>query len=257
MSRNSYFKNLSFSVILVIFVLSAVILIAAVFFSAEVFRAVFIAAGVFLTIFLLLLLTGFIYVSTSMAYDDERNVKPLRTGFSPFFMTIALRLYMPFLLFASNILNYRKDEIRKVFIEANNRYVLSLVKKVRPEKLLVLLPHCLQWSECSHRIREGLNECRQCCKCTLGTIKDLVKKFGINVALATGGTSARKAVKELNPDLVVAIACERDLSSGILDVRDLPVYGIINMRPNGPCKDTLVDTGELEEIIRYFTDEKE
>ena len=163
---------------------------------------------------------------------------------------------MPFVS-VSNIFNYRKEEIRRVYIKANNGYVLSHGKKVLPEKLLVILPHCLQWSECNYRIREGLNECRECLRCDLGKIKELIKKHGVIVTLATGGTSARKAVKDLKPHFVIAVACERDLSSGIMDVRGLPVYGILNRRPNGPCKDTFVDTEEIENMIKYFTKEQD
>jgi len=37
-----------------------------------------------------------------------------------------------------------------------------------------------------------------------------------------------------------------------MDVKGLPVYGILNKRPNGPCKDTFVDVIELEKAIEHF-----
>ncbi|HEY8422128.1 MAG TPA: DUF116 domain-containing protein [Thermoclostridium sp.] len=253
MSRNSYFKNLSFSVIIVFLILAAVILIAAAYFSAEIFRIIFIFLAFLLMVIFLLFLTGFIIINKTLTGCEDN------AGGSDFvgalFMPIALRLFMPFILFISNTFNYRKEEIRKVYIKANNKYVLSAGKKVLPGKLLVILPHCLQRSECGYRIREGLKECRQCARCTLGEIKDLINKFGVMVTLATGGTSARKAINDLKPGLVVAVACERDLSSGIMDVRGLPVYGIINDRPNGPCRDTFVDIEELKAVIKHFTKE--
>jgi len=254
LSRNNYFKKLSFLVMIAFSILSAAILIAAAFFNAEVFRIIFISVAFLLIVFLLFLLAGFIIVNRSFA----KNEKKPGEGFVGYLsVTIALRLFMPFLLSVSNIFNYRKEEIRRVYIKANNGYVLSHGKKVLPEKLLVILPHCLQWSECSYRIREGLNECRECLRCDLGKIKELIKKHGVIVTLATGGTSARKAVKDLKPHFVIAVACERDLSSGIMDVRGLPVYGILNRRPNGPCKDTFVDTEEIENMIKYFTKEQD
>jgi hypothetical protein len=81
----------------------------------------------------------------------------------------------------------------------------------------------------------------------------LVEKYSVNVGLATGGTAARKSIIDLKPEFVIAVACERDLTSGIMDVNRLPVYGILNERPNGPCKDTLVDTEQLETMIKHFT----
>ncbi|MGI6553284.1 MAG: DUF116 domain-containing protein [Bacillota bacterium] len=46
------------------------------------------------------------------------------------------------------------------------------------------------------------------------------------------------------------MACERDLTSGIQDVNPLPVMGVLNTRPNGPCHNTDVDVVEVEMSIR-------
>ena len=59
--------------------------------------------------------------------------------------------------------------------------------------------------------------------------------------MTTGGTAARKAIRDLRPKAVLAVACERDLVSGLADTGRLPVIGIVNIRPNGPCSDTFVD----------------
>ena len=48
------------------------------------------------------------------------------------------------------------------------------------------------------------------------------------------------------------MACERDLSSGIQDTYPIPVYGVLNERPHGPCLDTLVNLNNLEAAIRRF-----
>jgi hypothetical protein len=71
--------------------------------------------------------------------------------------------------------------------------------------------------------------------------------------VATGGTLARQIVYTTKPQAVLAIACERDLMSGIQDVYPLPAVGVLNIRPNGPCFNTHVDVEavrrELEKII--------
>ena len=46
---------------------------------------------------------------------------------------------------------------------------------------------------------------------------------------------------EKRPKLVVAVACEGDLTSGIKDCYPLPVIGVLNDRPFGPCFNTHVD----------------
>jgi hypothetical protein len=50
------------------------------------------------------------------------------------------------------------------------------------------------------------------------------------------------------------VACERDLVSGIHDVAPrIPIIGIPNTRPLGPCKDTMIDVEKFRSAIRFFT----
>jgi hypothetical protein len=73
------------------------------------------------------------------------------------------------------------------------------------------------------------------------------------VATAGGGEEARKAIRKEKPDFIIALACERDLASGIRDVAlRVPVIGIPNKRPEGPCKNTLVDLKEFKEALEFF-----
>jgi hypothetical protein len=80
----------------------------------------------------------------------------------------------------------------------------------------------------------------------------LRNKYEAELAIATGGTIARRIVLTKKPRTIVAVACERDLISGIQDTYPIPVFGVLNMRPNGPCVDTRVDTDTVEAAIRYF-----
>ena len=70
------------------------------------------------------------------------------------------------------------------------------------------------------------------------------------MAVVTGGTLARQVVKGLRPKAILAIACERDLTSGIQDVFPLPVIGVLNDRPFGPCFNTQVDMERVERTVR-------
>ena len=49
--------------------------------------------------------------------------------------------------------------------------------------------------------------------------------------------------------MIVSVACERDLTSGIIDVGNIPVIGIVNERPNGPCYNTCVNVNMLKEKL--------
>ena len=51
--------------------------------------------------------------------------------------------------------------------------------------------------------------------------------------------------------------CIRDRTSGIQDVFPLPVLGVLNERPFGPCFNTRVDINKLEAAILTFMDDEE
>ena len=110
----------------------------------------------------------------------------------------------------------------------------------------------LQNHECKVRIIWNVDNCEGCGKCKIKDIVALSKKFGVPVSVATGGTLARKIVVEKRPDVIIAVACERDLTSGIQDSYPIPVFGIFNKRPFGPCYDTDVDMELVEKGIVTF-----
>jgi hypothetical protein len=56
----------------------------------------------------------------------------------------------------------------------------------------------------------------------------------------------------VKPEAVIAIACENDLSSGIADTYPLPILGIPNERPFGPCLNTSVNLDKVKEAIEFF-----
>jgi hypothetical protein len=114
---------------------------------------------------------------------------------------------------------------------------------------MILLPHCLQNSECKFKITIDINNCRNCGKCKIGALKELAEQYRVKLRVATGGTLARKWIKETKPKAVIAVACERDLSAGIQDTGELPVLGVLNCRPHGPCLNTDVDVAEIERAL--------
>ncbi len=80
----------------------------------------------------------------------------------------------------------------------------------------------------------------------------MAKALNLNLFVATGGTIARKIVVETKPEAIVAVACERDLSSGVLDTYPLPILGIINERPFGPCFNTAVSLDKVKDALNFF-----
>jgi uncharacterized protein len=125
---------------------------------------------------------------------------------------------------------------------------------VPPDRLLILSPHCIQRDVCAHKITKRVENCKCCGQCQVGDLVALARDRGVHLAIVPGGTLARQVIKKLRPKAVLAIACERDLVSGIQDVFPMPVIGVLNDRPFGPCCNTKVDMVRIEEALDMFLD---
>jgi hypothetical protein len=172
--------------------------------------------------------------------------------FSKSLRGLLIKLLLPLMTGVGRLFGINKEQVRRSFIEINNQLLLAQHPKATADELLLLMPHCLQFHECQFRITGSVVHCKRCGKCPIKGLAELSEKYGVGLAVATGGTLARRIVVERRPRLIIAVACERDLSSGIQDSYPLPVFGITNYRPNGPCFDTLVNLERVEEALRTF-----
>lgn len=171
-------------------------------------------------------------------------------------MRVAVNIFFPIALALGRVFHIDKDRIKSSFIEVNNHLVRSKALKLLPAQVLLLAPHCLQKSDCPHKITVNVDNCRRCGGCVVSELLELRDKYGIKMGMATGGTLARKFVQEYRPRAIVAIACERDLTSGIQDSNPIPVLGVTNERPFGPCFNTRIKVPKVEEAIRFFLKEE-
>ena len=138
------------------------------------------------------------------------------------------------------------------FIKFNNEHVLKYIKRSNfcdKDKVLVLLPHCLQYHDCKFRITGNIDNCAMCGKCVIAEFKRLKEKYPVEIKIATGGTLAWKHIKDIRPKVVLAVACKRDLMSGIHDAYPMKVYGIFNEIKGEPCIDTSVS---MDKIAQFF-----
>lgn len=170
--------------------------------------------------------------------------------FTRYLRLIVIKFLLPMIELVGRILGIGKDSIRQSFIAMNNSLVLSQCQSVNPERILVLLPHCIQLFDCEIKVTGDINKCVQCGRCDITGLVEIGRKYRIDISVATGGTLARKIIVEKRPRLVLAVACERDLTSGIKDCYPLPVIGILNDRPFGPCFNTTVDVEKIDEVLR-------
>ncbi len=160
-----------------------------------------------------------------------------------------LFLLYPLVVYCGRLLHIAQEKIQHSFIAVNNRLVANRTRQLKPGEVLLLLPHCLQNGSCAYKITRNADNCRRCGKCQVPELLELAHRKKIMMDIVSGGTLARQAILKYRPRAIVAVACERDLSSGILDSFPLPVYGVVNERPEGPCMNTRVDLALLEETF--------
>ena len=165
---------------------------------------------------------------------------------------ITIKVLFPINLFLAKIFGWSKEMVRESFVEVNNSLFLAQGKRIKNDRVLVLLPQCLQKFDCAHKVTADIDNCNRCGGCLINDIIGLKDKYNLSLAVATGGTLARKVVVEKRPTVIIAVACDRDLTSGIQDVFPIPVYGVLNQRPNGPCVNTRVDMRKLESAIKFI-----
>ena len=105
---------------------------------------------------------------------------------------------------------------------ATSAYFLHIISRIRPEQTIFFIDTGFHFPE------------------TLSYKDYLIKLYGLTV-------------RDVRPEAIVAVACERDLSSGLVDTYPIPIIGIPNDRPFGPCLNTQVDLDKVREAIQFFS----
>ncbi|MEQ8199863.1 MAG: DUF116 domain-containing protein [Syntrophomonadaceae bacterium] len=234
--------------LLMVSMLLVVILVGAVWFLLQyrellVGRVVLtIIAGILGIIFML---AGIGVLAIIIMIVKSKSIPSLES-----FIRIANEMLFPVTLLTGRLAGISKEKILQSYIAVNNYLVKSKKLLLDGRQVLILLPHCLQDSECPHKITMDVSNCKRCHKCCVCDLIELGEKYHAVVKVATGGTLARKFIEEARPRGVVAVACERDLSLGIQDSTPIPVIGVLNCRPNGPCINTNVVVADVEQALQ-------
>jgi hypothetical protein len=153
-------------------------------------------------------------------------------------------------MMAGKIFKSQPDRMETALIKFNNRLTDKI--KSKPRKLLILVPSCIQNKDCANNLIADAENCRQCGKCKIKDLLALSREYKLALAVTTGGRLARKVLDESGADAVIAIACEKELISGIIDVYPVRVKAIMNSRPFGPCVNTDVDVGQVKTALSSF-----
>jgi len=142
--------------------------------------------------------------------------------------------------------------MRRLIVKLNNALVRLRRVRVRPEEILLLLPHCLHNDGCPRNILRNLDECRRCGKCAIAGLLDVRDAYGVVACVVGGGRQALEHVRRKNVKAVVAVACERELVQGIWAAFPKPVLAVSNRTPEGSCRNTTADVKDVEAGIASF-----
>jgi uncharacterized protein len=126
----------------------------------------------------------------------------------------------------------QRDWVEHAAIDVYNTLAERRGRRVGKGELLVLIPRCLS-------------------KQALDGVLEIAGRYEVPVFVATRGQLARRVIRERRPRAVVAVACERDMMTGLRDVAGkLPVLGLTMQLPNGPCRDAAIDLGQMEKWVQ-------
>lgn len=126
----------------------------------------------------------------------------------------------------------KRDWVEHAAIDVYNTMAERRGRRVGKGELLVLIPRCLS-------------------KQALDGVLEIAGRYEVPVFVATRGQLARRVIRERRPRAVVAVACERDMMTGLRDVAGkLPVLGLTMQLPNGPCRDASIDLDQMEKWVQ-------
>lgn len=176
-------------------------------------------------------------------------------AFVPFALRRALVMALfPFCRLLGGLLGRPGDAVAASCIAFNNRIARGAKRGGGKDGLLVLLPRCIQHSDCTQPIMDGVDNCRRCGRCAIARLLDLMESHAFTLAVVAGGERAKEIVAGLSPSGIIAVACESELVKGMQAIPRIPVIAVPNKRPKGPCRDTVIDLEEFERILISTTD---
>lgn len=163
---------------------------------------------------------------------------------------IWLKYFVPVARSLSKRIGMDPDKVIRTCVSVNNDFILNMKTIKTVSNIMILLPHCLQLHSCGMKLTSDIHNCKKCGRCVVSELIELSDDLHVDIFVASGGTMARRQIAEKRPDMILAVACERDLISGIRDTLPLKVVGVLNKRPEGPCRNTTVDAASIANLIK-------
>ena len=135
---------------------------------------------------------------------------------------------------AGKLFGISKDRIGSSFVAIANVVYRAQMSRNDAGRPLILVPRCIEVGN-----REQL--------------KSLAQEYNCEVFVAPTGESARKKLITARPTALIAVACERDLITGLRDVGErLPILSVAIKRPEGPCKNAHIKLQDLRDALEFL-----
>jgi uncharacterized protein len=142
-----------------------------------------------------------------------------------------LTLQVRYLAWISVPFGISRDRVASSCLAITNTIAAQQLRRLKEVKPLVLLPRCLSAE-------------------TVRDIKTAAAEWDSPVVVVATNRLAREKVREFRPNALLAVACERDLVSGLYDFgHKLPILVLANERPFGPCLKSTVNAEQIRKAL--------
>lgn len=137
--------------------------------------------------------------------------------------------------------------IDEISIDLRNRINRDKFKQLEAKDVIMVLPHCLRSTDCPAILNESGINCVKCGKCSIGTIKTISDKKGIDLYIVPGSTFIKNVIKKRPFKGVIGVACPVDLNLAMMSLDNFCPQGVYLLRDG--CINTLVNVDEVVELI--------
>ena len=121
---------------------------------------------------------------------------------------VTIRFFLPVMELLARLAGISPEEVRRSFIKVNNELSQRIGADFAPERILVLLPHCLQRADCRLRLSYSVDVCERCGRCPISGLLQLRDRYGVSLAIATGGTIARRPLVDSHPVVATLVSSD-------------------------------------------------
>jgi hypothetical protein len=140
------------------------------------------------------------------------------------------------------------------FCAWNNRRVSRVFMAKKAQRVVILLPHCIQATNCGARVVENIQSCFRCGRCVVENAAQTALKCNWDVRLSPRSRTAYSEARKSHPDMVIAVACPDRLAKGLIKLPEIPSYAIPLDLPHGMCIDTTFDFQRLVKTMNTFAE---